>query len=103
MLKCPDHGGFLPSAVQRYHQLFLPALQLVNAIAATLGPKHTSAAAQALEFLSAHRDTIVILLKNDAEEVPLSVLDEIHLLVVLCGIVLPNVERQELVRACRLC
>jgi nuclear pore complex protein Nup205 len=38
-----DHDHFLPSAIQRYHQLLLPALQLVNTILATLGPGHSIA------------------------------------------------------------
>ncbi|KAI0033042.1 nucleoporin Nup186/Nup192/Nup205 [Vararia minispora EC-137] len=91
-----DKGGFLPSAIQRYHQLLLPALQLINAILATLGQGHTTAASQTLEFLNAHRDTIVILLKSNADEIPLAVLEEIYLLAVLCGSVLPKVEKHEL-------
>jgi nuclear pore complex protein Nup205 len=38
-----DHDHFLPSAIQRYHQLLLPALQLVNTILATLGSGHSIA------------------------------------------------------------
>ncbi|KAG8215255.1 hypothetical protein J3R82DRAFT_8809, partial [Butyriboletus roseoflavus] len=38
-----DQDSFLPSAVQRYHQLFMPALQLVVAMLASLGTKHTTA------------------------------------------------------------
>ncbi|KAI0317152.1 nucleoporin Nup186/Nup192/Nup205 [Amylostereum chailletii] len=94
-----DHDSFLPSAVQRYHQLFLPALQLVNAMIATLGPRHTTAVSQALEFLSSHRDTVVIMLKNETEEISLSVLDEIHLLVVLCAAVYPQAPKTELASA----
>jgi nuclear pore complex protein Nup205 len=41
-----DHDHFLPSAIQRYHQLFLPALQLIDAILATLGPGHLFAVNQ---------------------------------------------------------
>ncbi len=41
-----DQDTFLPSAVQRYHQLFMPAVELVNAIVATLGSKHASATNQ---------------------------------------------------------
>lgn len=41
-----DHDSFLPSAVQRYHQLFMPALQLVDGLLATLGPSHATALSQ---------------------------------------------------------
>jgi nuclear pore complex protein Nup205 len=109
-----DQDSFLPSAIQRYHQLFMPALQLVVAMLASLGTKHTTANNQvggtccarpcvlimskALEFLSSHRDTIVIMLKNDSKEVALSYIEEIHLLVSLSGSLLPLVPKSELVR-----
>ena len=41
-----DRNTFLPPAVQRYHQLFMPALQLVAGMLATLGQRHTTAANQ---------------------------------------------------------
>ncbi|KAH0834004.1 hypothetical protein J3R83DRAFT_11240 [Lanmaoa asiatica] len=91
-----DQDSFLPSAIQRYHQLFMPALQLVVAMLASLGTKHTTANNQALEFLSSHRDTIVIMLKNDSEEVALSYIEEIHLLVSLSGSLLPLLPKSEL-------
>jgi nuclear pore complex protein Nup205 len=93
---CTDQDSFLPSSIQRYHQLFMPALQVVNGILATLGPKHATAANQALEFLSNHRDTVVILLKTDMGSMPLAFMEEVHLLVTLCGIVLPLVPKSEL-------
>jgi nuclear pore complex protein Nup205 len=42
----PEQDSFLPSAIQRYHQLFMPALQLVYGVLATLGPQHVTAANQ---------------------------------------------------------
>ena len=105
----------MPSAIQRYHQLFMPALQLVVAMLASLSTKHMTANNQvrgpfcsvihvclsrvpikALEFLSSHKDTIVIMLKNDTEEVALSYIEEIHLLVSLSGSLLPLVPKSEL-------
>ncbi|KAI0776838.1 nucleoporin Nup186/Nup192/Nup205 [Trametes elegans] len=91
-----DQDSFLPSAVQRYHQLFMPALQLVSGILITLGPKHTTAANHALQFLSAHRDTAVILLKNEVDELSLAVMEEIRLLVSLCSNVVHLVPKTEL-------
>lgn len=48
LLVCPyltiaDNDSFLPSAMQRYHQLLLPALQVVMSIATTLGSEHLTA------------------------------------------------------------
>ncbi|KAI6135337.1 nucleoporin Nup186/Nup192/Nup205 [Pisolithus thermaeus] len=91
-----DRDSFLPSAIQRYHQLFMPALQLVVAMLSSLGVKHTTASHQALDFLSNHRDTIIIMLKNDSEEVGLSYVEEVHLLVSLSGSLLPYVSKSEL-------
>jgi len=52
---------------------------------------------QALDFLSSHGPTIAILLKNETDYVPLSLLEEIHLIVTLGGNVLPAVPKSELV------
>ncbi|KAG7087591.1 hypothetical protein E1B28_013544 [Marasmius oreades] len=91
-----DHDTFLPSAIQRYHQLFMPSLQLVNAMLATLSAKHATASSQILDFLSRHSSTIVILLKNETDDASLALLEEIHLLVSLGAQVLPLVPRTEL-------
>ncbi|KAF5361405.1 hypothetical protein D9758_006258 [Tetrapyrgos nigripes] len=91
-----DQDNFLPSAVQRYHQLFMPSLQVVNAMLATLGSKHATVSHQALDFLSTHSATIVILLKNETGDLSLALLEEVHLLVVLCAKVLPLVPQSEM-------
>ncbi|EJF60131.1 hypothetical protein DICSQDRAFT_171358 [Dichomitus squalens LYAD-421 SS1] len=91
-----DRDNFLPSAIQRYHQLFLPALQLVSGMLIALGPKHTTAANHALQFLSQHRDTAVLLLKNEVDELSISILEEMRLLVALCSSVVHLVPRTEL-------
>ncbi|KAM5532668.1 hypothetical protein V8D89_013637 [Ganoderma adspersum] len=91
-----DRDGFLPSAVQRYHQLFLPALQLVSGVLIALGPKHTTAANHALQFLSSHRDTAILLLKNEVDELSISILEEIRLLVSICASVVHLVPGTEL-------
>lgn len=41
-----DQDSFLPSAIHRYHQLFMPALQLVDGMLATLGTKHATVSNQ---------------------------------------------------------
>ena len=47
-----DRDSFLPSAIQRYHQLFLPALQVVTGVLTILGPNHTSACNQVRDLAS---------------------------------------------------
>jgi nuclear pore complex protein Nup205 len=96
----------------------VPSLQLIDGMLATLGTKHATLANQvfftagycfllseysnhcfqALDFLSSHSATIVILLKNETDYVPLALLEEIHLIVTLCGSILPSVPKSELVR-----
>lgn len=46
-----DQDSFLPSAIQRYHQLFMPVLQLVDGMLATLGAKHSTITNQVKKFL----------------------------------------------------
>ncbi|KAJ7041203.1 nucleoporin Nup186/Nup192/Nup205 [Mycena alexandri] len=91
-----DQDSFLPSAIHRYHQLFMPALQLVDGMLATLGTKHATVSNQALDFLSNHSATIVILLKNETDQLPLALVEEMHLLVSLCTGVLTHVPKSEL-------
>ncbi|KAF7300289.1 hypothetical protein MKEN_01353000 [Mycena kentingensis (nom. inval.)] len=91
-----DRDSFLPSAIQRYHQLLMPALQLVQGMLATLGSKHATAAAQGLELLSSHSGTIVIMLKNEVEHIPLAFVEEMHLVVSLCSSILSHVPKAEL-------
>ncbi|KAJ7079559.1 nucleoporin Nup186/Nup192/Nup205 [Mycena belliarum] len=91
-----DQDSFLPSAIHRYHQLFMPALQLVDGMLATLGTKHATVSNQALDFLSSHSATIVILLKNETEQTALALVDEMHLLISLCAGVLTHVPKSEL-------
>ncbi|KAJ3843324.1 nucleoporin Nup186/Nup192/Nup205 [Lentinula raphanica] len=91
-----DHDSFLPSAIQRYHNLFMPSLQIVVAMLATLGGKHATASNQALDFISRHSATIVILLKNETGYFSLALLEELDLLVTLCAEVLPLVPRSEM-------
>ncbi|KAI0759191.1 nucleoporin Nup186/Nup192/Nup205 [Irpex lacteus] len=84
-----DNGSFLPSATQRYHQLLLPSLQAVAGVIAALGSKHLTAANQA--------HTFTILLKTETEDLSISVLEEMRLVVSLGSSVLSAVPKTELV------
>jgi nuclear pore complex protein Nup205 len=57
----------------------------------------TDVALQALDFLSWHSATVVILLKNQTDDVSLASVEEIHLLISLCASVLSFVPKSELV------
>ncbi|KAG6907715.1 hypothetical protein DXG01_007628 [Tephrocybe rancida] len=91
-----DRDSFLPSAIQRYHQLLMPALQVVDGMLATLGNKHGTIVNQALDLLTKHSATFTILLKNDADYIPLAFLEEIHLIVTLSASVISIVPKSEM-------
>jgi hypothetical protein len=57
---------------------------------------------QILNFLTSHRDTIVILLKSDSEMTSTAIVEEVTVLVQLCSSVLPSVPKSELVRTIRM-
>ncbi|KAL5524938.1 hypothetical protein ACEPAF_8807 [Sanghuangporus sanghuang] len=90
-----DEGNFLPSPSSRYHQLFVPALQLVTGLLSTLGSKHVAASKQALDFLYSHRDTFVIMLKEDTSLTSLSGIQELSLLVSLCALTVPAISQND--------
>ncbi|KAG6890211.1 hypothetical protein C0995_010222 [Termitomyces sp. Mi166 len=70
--------------------------QLIDALLATLGNKHGTVVNQALDLLNSHSATFTILLKNDADYIPLAFLEEIHLIVTLSANVLPTVPKSEM-------
>ncbi|KAG8908999.1 hypothetical protein FRB99_000102 [Tulasnella sp. 403] len=86
-----DFDSFLPSAVERYHQIIIPTLELTVSILSAVGPLSV-VSKQALDFLMAHRSTILVLLSDRWDELTLSMLRELQLLVALSSLVLPSVE-----------
>ncbi|KZT39178.1 hypothetical protein SISSUDRAFT_665994 [Sistotremastrum suecicum HHB10207 ss-3] len=91
-----DASSFLPNALHRYHQLLLPALQLIDSVLATLGSSSKQASKQAFDFLIAHRETITILLKDNSSEISLASFQDRQLLVSICSYVFPSIERTKL-------
>ncbi|EJD46336.1 hypothetical protein AURDEDRAFT_184350 [Auricularia subglabra TFB-10046 SS5] len=91
-----DDTSFLPSVVARYHQLLVPALQLVNSVLASGGVASASAAKQALSFLLSHRETFLAILRDIPPRVTLAVLGSLQLVVALCSFVVPQVPPAEL-------
>ncbi|VDB86731.1 unnamed protein product [Peniophora sp. CBMAI 1063] len=87
-----DRDAFLPSAIQRYHQLLLPTLQLLTQLHSTLA-LHQTCTAQTIRFLTSHADTLSILLKSPPSS--LAALSEQKLVVELCRGVLRGVEGRE--------
>ncbi|KAJ7082267.1 hypothetical protein B0H15DRAFT_994091 [Mycena belliarum] len=72
-----NQDSSLPSAIHRYHQLSMPALQLVDGMLATLGTKHATSSNQ----------RHIILLINKTEQTALALADKMHLpLIIISGI-----------------
>lgn len=91
-----DHDSFLPPAVDRYHQLLHPTLQLVENVLVTAGTRNPDAAKQALDFVMHHRETLRILIV-ESQQLSLSQLKELPLVVGICSYVVPLVPRADLV------
>ncbi|KFP41317.1 Nuclear pore complex protein Nup205, partial [Chlamydotis macqueenii] len=58
-----DPPVFIPTPVERYRQILLPALQLCQVILTSSMAQHLQAAGQVLQFLISHSDTIQAILR----------------------------------------
>ncbi|KAB5590005.1 Nuclear pore complex protein [Ceratobasidium theobromae] len=88
--------SFLPSAVERYHQILVPALELATSVISTIGSDSPNVAKQALNFILTHRETCLMLFTNEEAYLPLASVQELHLFVALCALVAPYVEWRDL-------
>ncbi|KAH7108531.1 nucleoporin Nup186/Nup192/Nup205 [Auriculariales sp. MPI-PUGE-AT-0066] len=91
-----DDNSFLPTPIQRYHQVLLPALQLVDSVLSSSTVSSAAAAKQALAFVLAHRETVLAVLRDASSRVTLSILSCLQLVVALCSFVVPHVPPAEL-------
>lgn len=73
-----DPPVFIPTPVDRYRQILLPALQLCQVILTSSMSQHLQAAGQVLQFLVSHSDTIQAILR--CQDVSTGSLQELALL-----------------------
>ncbi|KAI3371589.1 hypothetical protein L3Q82_024149, partial [Scortum barcoo] len=73
-----DPSGFIPSPMDRYRQILLPTLRLFQVILTSTTMNHQQGAAQVLQWLIVHADTIQSLLR--CQELSRGVLQELSLL-----------------------
>lgn len=73
-----DPPIFIPTPVDRYRQILLPALQLCQVILTSSMSQHLQAAGQVLQFLVSHSDTIQAILR--CQDVSAGSLQELALL-----------------------
>ncbi|KAI8456250.1 nucleoporin Nup186/Nup192/Nup205 [Phakopsora pachyrhizi] len=92
-----EFDTFIPSASDRYHQLLLPALQLITSVLVFLGPESTIVAKEALTFVNAQKEMIMTCLRS-VELLTSSVgIQELTLISNLLRLALPVVGEQEMV------
>uniref|UniRef100_A0A3Q3F0R5 Nucleoporin 205 n=1 Tax=Labrus bergylta TaxID=56723 RepID=A0A3Q3F0R5_9LABR len=73
-----DASGFIPSPLDRYRQILLPTLRLFQVILTSTTMNHQQGAAQVLQWLIVHADTIQALLR--CQELSMGALQELSLL-----------------------
>uniref|UniRef100_A0A672HJD3 Nucleoporin 205 n=1 Tax=Salarias fasciatus TaxID=181472 RepID=A0A672HJD3_SALFA len=73
-----DPSGFIPSPLDRYRQILLPTLRLFQVILTSTSINHQQGAAQVLQWLIVHADTIQSLLR--CQELSMGALQELSLL-----------------------
>ncbi|XP_011474796.1 nuclear pore complex protein Nup205 [Oryzias latipes] len=73
-----DPSGFIPSPMDRYRQILLPTLRLLQVILTSVSINHQQGAAQVLQWLIVHADTVQSLLR--CQELSLGALQELSLL-----------------------
>ncbi|CAE6442649.1 unnamed protein product [Rhizoctonia solani] len=88
--------SFLPSALERYHQILVPALEIATSVVSTIGSDSPNVAKQALNFILAHRETCLMLFTTEETYLPLASVRELHLFVSLCALVAPHVDFKDL-------
>ncbi|XP_074533246.1 nuclear pore complex protein Nup205 isoform X2 [Halichoeres trimaculatus] len=73
-----DPSGFIPSPLDRYRQILLPTLRLFQVILTSTTMNHQQGAAQVLQWLVFHADTVQALLR--CQELSMGALQELSLL-----------------------
>ncbi|RVE72288.1 hypothetical protein OJAV_G00060240 [Oryzias javanicus] len=73
-----DPSGFIPSPVDRYRQILLPTLRLLQVILTSSSINHQQGAAQVLQWLIVHADTVQSLLRR--QDLSMGALQELSLL-----------------------
>ncbi|XP_018577858.1 nuclear pore complex protein Nup205 [Anoplophora glabripennis] len=71
---------FLPPVEQQYLQIWLPTLDVCNAILTTLGTENQSAVVQIMYFLFSHLDVIELILRSGSPDLSPESLKELSLL-----------------------
>uniref|UniRef100_A0A8B9L911 Nucleoporin 205 n=1 Tax=Astyanax mexicanus TaxID=7994 RepID=A0A8B9L911_ASTMX len=86
-----DPSGFIPSPLERYRQILLPTLRLLQVILTSTTTHHQQGAAQVLQWLIVHSDTIQSILRS--QDVSMGSLQELSLLTaIISKTALPGID-----------
>ncbi|POW18561.1 hypothetical protein PSHT_05645, partial [Puccinia striiformis] len=88
---------FIPSASERYHQLLLPALQLVTCVLISLGSESGLATREASSFINAQREMLMTCIRSAGMLTSSIGIQELLLITSILRIALPAVGDQEIV------
>ncbi|PLW19220.1 hypothetical protein PCANC_09997 [Puccinia coronata f. sp. avenae] len=91
-----DFDQFMPSSSERYHQLLLPALQLVTCLLISLGSESGLATREALSFINSQREMIMACIRSAGTLSSSVGLQELILICSILRIALPSVGDQEI-------
>ncbi len=75
----PHEQGFIPSVMQRYRQLLFPVLKLCLSVLTSLGIENRTAGHQVLQFIVAHVDVFMTILRDRQVALQLPALEELAL------------------------
>lgn len=92
----PEFDVFIPSASERYHQLLLPALQLVTCVLINLGSESGQATREALNFINTQREMIMTCIRAGEMLTSTTGIQELLLITNLLRMALPVVSDQEI-------
>ncbi|KAI9616677.1 hypothetical protein KEM48_005093 [Puccinia striiformis f. sp. tritici PST-130] len=87
---------FIPSASERYHQLLLPALQLVTCVLISLGSESGLATREASSFINAQREMLMTCIRSAGMLTSSIGIQELLLITSILRIALPAVGDQEI-------
>ncbi|XP_028813350.1 nuclear pore complex protein Nup205-like [Denticeps clupeoides] len=73
-----DCSGFIPSPLDRYRQILLPALRLLQGILTSTATHHQQGAAQVLQWIIVHADTIQTIMRT--QDLNMGALQELSLI-----------------------
>ncbi|KAJ3077070.1 hypothetical protein HK102_005296 [Quaeritorhiza haematococci] len=87
-----DSDSFVPSARETYHQLLVPALQLIVSVLSKVGRDNASIVGRVSQFVAAHQNVLVAILKDKSVRITIASLMELKLVTAIFSYLAGNEE-----------